>query len=89
MKKEPLLSYEERKTYKELEIEQQDERNIALANAAKARAYELMLWLYAITILLLRALDRLSIGAFFSLLGVLAICQVYFIIRLKKYQEEQ
>lgn len=40
MKQEKLLSQNEINEFKRLGIEQKDERNIALGNAAKARAYE-------------------------------------------------
>ena len=65
-----------------------DERNIALGNAAKARAYELMMWLYAISISLLALFDIISTVAFFLLLSVFVVCQVYFIIRLWKYHKD-
>lgn len=45
MKHKELLTQSERNEIKQLKIEEKDERNIALANAAKARAYELMMWL--------------------------------------------
>ena len=82
MEQEKLLSQEERNEIKQLEIEQKDERNILLGNISKARAYELMMWIYPIIIVLLVFFDAISLLAFFSLLGVLVICQIYFIIRL-------
>ena len=56
MKHEELLTQSEKNEIKQLKIEEKDERNIALANAAKARAYEMMMWLYAISISLLALL---------------------------------
>ena len=53
MKDAELLSPVERDELRQVKIEAEDERNIALGNAAKARAYELMLWLYAVSISLL------------------------------------
>lgn len=88
MKQEKLLSQDERKELKQVEIEQKDERNIALGNTAKARAYELMMWLYSISIILLAFFDIISLTAFFILLGIFIVCQVYFIIRLCKYHKE-
>lgn len=88
MKQEKLLSQDEMNEIKKLEIEQKDERNTALGNAAKARAYELMIVLYAITIAALSYFDIISLSAFFILLGVFAICQIYFIVRLWKYHKE-
>ena len=84
MKHKELLTQSERNEIKQLKIEEKDERNIALANAAKARAYELMMWLYAISISLLALFNIISVLAFFILLSVFAICQIYFIIRLWK-----
>ena len=66
MKHKELLSQDETNELKQLKIEEKDERNIALGNAAKARAYELMMWLYAITISLLALFDVISVLAFFS-----------------------
>lgn len=88
MKKENLLSKDEINEINQLEIEQKDERNILLGNTAKARAYELIMWLYSITIVVLAIFDIISVLAFLILLGVFIICQIYFIIRLKKYHKE-
>lgn len=70
MKHKELLTQSERNEIKQLKIEEKDERNIALANAAKARAYELMMWLYAISISLLALFNIISVLAFFILLSV-------------------
>ncbi len=88
MKHKELLSQNEANELKQLKIEEKDERNIALGNAAKARAYELMMWLYAISISLLALFDIISTVAFFLLLSVFVVCQVYFIIRLWKYHKD-
>ena len=88
MKHEELLTQSEKNEIKQLKIEEKDERNIALANAAKARAYEMMMWLYAISISLLALFNIISVFVFFILLSVFAICQIYFIIRLWKYHKE-
>ena len=87
MKDAELLSPVERDELRQVKIEAEDERNIALGNAAKARAYELMLWLYAVSISLLAFFDMIHLAAFFMLLGVFAVCQVYFIIRLWQYHK--
>ncbi|MCI3923950.1 hypothetical protein MO973_27355 [Paenibacillus sp. TRM 82003] len=44
---------------KQLEIEQQDERNLAVTNRAKAKAYEMMIFVFGtfITVLALMAID--------------------------------
>lgn len=88
MKQEKLLSQNETNELKQVKIEEKDERNIALGNLAKARAYELMMWLYAISISLLALFNVINLTAFFILLGVFVICQAYFIIRLWKYHKE-
>ena len=88
MKHGELFSQEEQNELKQLKIEEKDERNVALGNAAKARAYELMMWLYTISIYLLAFFHIISLIAFFILLGVYVICQIYFIIRLYRYHKD-
>ncbi|MBQ9991704.1 MAG: hypothetical protein IJP31_12340 [Lachnospiraceae bacterium] len=88
MKQEKLLSQNEINEFKQLGIEQKDERNIALGNTAKARAYELMICLFTIAIVLLAFFNVINLSAFFILLGVFVICQAYFIFRLWKYHKE-
>lgn len=87
MKHEELLSKKEINELKKIAIEEKDERNISLGNSAKARAYELMMWLYTISITLLVLFNIISLIAFFILLGVFAVCQIYFIIRLWLYHK--
>ena len=88
MKQEKLLTQNEIDELKQLEIEHKDERNISLGNAAKARAYELMMWLYSITIVLLAFFDVITLSAFFILLGIFVVCQIYFIFRLWQYHKK-
>ena len=87
MKYEELLSQEERNELKNITIEKKDERNIWLDHLAKARAYELMMWLYTIYITLLAFFHIISLIAFFILLGVFIVCQIYFILRLWLYHK--
>ncbi|MFR1685572.1 MAG: hypothetical protein ACLSVX_00145 [Massilimicrobiota timonensis] len=87
MKYEELLSQEERNELKNITIEKKDERNIWLDHLAKARAYELMMWLYTISITLLAFFHIISLIAFFILLGVFIVCQIYFILRLWLYHK--
>lgn len=87
MKYEELLSQEERNELKNITIEKKDERNIWLGHLAKARAYELMMWLYTISITLLAFFHIISLIAFFILLGVFIVCQIYFILRLWLYHK--
>ena len=87
MKYEELLSQEERNELKNIRIEKKDERNIWLSHLAKARAYELMMWLYTISITLLAFFHIISLIAFFILLGIFIVCQIYFILRLWLYHK--
>ena len=87
MKYEELLSQEERNELKNITIEKKSERNIWLDHLAKARAYELMMWLYTISITLLAFFHIISLIAFFILLGVFIVCQIYFILRLWLYHK--
>ena len=87
MKYEELLSQEERNELKNITIEKKGERNIWLDHLAKARAYELMMWLYTISITLLAFFHIISLIAFFILLGVFIVCQIYFILRLWLYHK--
>lgn len=87
MKYEELLSQEERNELKNITIEKKDERNIWLGHLAKARTYELMMWLYTISITLLAFFHIISLIAFFILLGVFIVCQIYFILRLWLYHK--
>ncbi|MGI6030296.1 MAG: hypothetical protein ACOX7F_02195 [Eubacteriales bacterium] len=72
--------------YRELEIEQQDERNIALANRAKARAYDGMLYLFSALMLIFVLMDveltavLLLVGAYLCVVGL----QVYYLYRYSK-----
>ena len=87
MKYEELLSQEERNELKNITIEKKGERNIWLDHLAKARAYELMMWLYTISITLLAFFHIINLIAFFILLGVFIVCQIYFILRLWLYHK--
>ncbi|WNY23031.1 hypothetical protein MmiHf6_03270 [Methanimicrococcus hongohii] len=73
---------------KQIEIEKKDERNIAIGNAAKARAYELMSVLFAFVLIALALLDYINTRAFFILVTLFFVCQIYFVYRLWKYEKE-
>lgn len=81
VKKDPQLR-------KRMEIEKYDERNIAIANQAKAKAYDAMLFIFGVLMLAfaLMSVDRTPI-----LLLVVAYLLVtaVFIFYLNKYQKEQ
>ena len=71
---------------REKEIEQADERNVALGNRAKAKAFDIMIFVFG-ALLLSFALMRVALAAVlllcFSYLFVLG-CGVYFRIRYEK-----
>lgn len=83
-----IIVKQEQEQAKQIDIELKDERNITLGNAAKARVYELMMWLIAGVIVALVFTKLISLAAFFILLAVFAACQCYFIFRLCKYHKE-
>ncbi|HHV13758.1 MAG TPA: hypothetical protein GXX75_26165 [Clostridiales bacterium] len=72
---------------KQVEIEKKDERNIALANRAKAKAYDLMLFVFGALML---AFALLGVDLAVILLLVLGYLLVifYFIYYLAKYNRE-
>nr|WP_317402267.1 hypothetical protein [uncultured Gemmiger sp.] len=71
---------------KQLEIEARDERNVALANRAKARAFDAMLYVFGALMLafaLMKAnltLILLLVGAYLLVLGI----SVYYYIRYSR-----
>lgn len=71
---------------KQLEIESRDERNVALANRAKARAFDAMLYVFGALMLafaLMKAdltLILLLVGAYLLVVGI----SVYYYIRYDK-----
>lgn len=71
---------------KQLEIEARDERNVALANRAKARAFDAMLYVFGALMLafaLMKAdltLILLLVGAYLLVVGI----SVYYYIRYNK-----
>ena len=64
------------------EIEEKDERNVAIARAAKATGYEVMTCLFSISIVVLSFLGTMSNLAFFTLVAVFFISQAVFVFRL-------
>jgi hypothetical protein len=64
---------------KQLEIEKQDERNLAIANRAKAKAYDMMIFVFGalITALALMGLDLTMVG--------LLVCTYMFILGYGTY----
>lgn len=70
------------KKTKEIEIEENDERNIAIANAAKATGFDVMISLFSIIIIALALLGYLTKVVFFAFFGVFLITQISFVVRL-------
>lgn len=88
MNAEKLLSKKEQDEIRQIKIEKKDERNISLGNAAKARAYELMICLYNAVVVILAILNIITLKVFFIFFGLFIICQIYFIIRLYRYHKK-
>lgn len=71
---------------KQLEIEQKDERNIAISNSAKGKAFDMMLFVYGALMVsfALMQVDLVVILLFvFCYLLVLG-CSIYYRVRLEK-----
>ena len=79
MKKNPELK-------KKAEIESKDERNIAVSNRAKGKAYDLMLYLFGALMIIFVLMDAdlavilLMVGAYLIVTGVF----IYYLIRYHK-----
>jgi FtsH-binding integral membrane protein len=72
---------------KQLEIEKKDERNLAIANGAKAKAYDMMIFVFGALILAvsLMGIDLIVVLLLvFTYLFILGYCTYY---RLKYYKE--
>ena len=62
--------------------EKKTKRNIRLDHLAKARAYELMMWLLYYIYHFTCFLSYYKFNSLFILLGFFIVCQIYFILRL-------
>ena len=71
----------EKNQSKQEKIESNDERNIAIVNAAAAGAFDLLSSLLFLVILALLLLGYLSTVAFITLLVVYTTCQIFYVIR--------
>lgn len=72
---------------KQIAIEQNDERNIALSNRAKAKAFDAMLYIFSAALLAL-SLMKLPLMAILILTGAYLAVISYFIFYLNKYHKE-
>lgn len=72
--------------YKQLKIEQNDERNISIANIAKSKAFDLMSGVFGAAMLILALLDS-SILSILVLVGAYLLVHftmIYYLIKLRK-----
>lgn len=72
---------------KQMEIEQKDERNIAISNRAKAKAYDVMLYVFGALMVAL-ALMSVSLTAILLLVAAYLIVVGCFIFFLNRYHQE-
>lgn len=70
------------KKSKEIEIEEKDERNVALSNAAMASGFKTMSVAIAIAIFGLIFTGNMTVVPCFIIIGAYAIGQIVFIVRL-------
>ena len=71
---------------KQIEVEQKDERNQAISDKAKARAYDLMIYVYA-AVLLAFALMQVDMYVILTLVAVylfFVLTNVYYLIKYHK-----
>ena len=80
IKKDPDLQ-------KQIEIDQNDERNIAISNRAKAKAYDVMLYVFG-ALMLVFALLEVDIAAVLLLVCVYLFVVGTFIFYLSRYHRE-
>jgi hypothetical protein len=72
---------------KQMEIEQKDERNQTISNRAKARAYDLMIFVYA-AIIIAFALMRVDLYVILTLVAVYLFFIFIYVYYFTKYQKE-
>lgn len=70
------------KKTKEMEIEENDERNISLSNAAMASGFKVMNVTIAVSIFALIFTGYMTVAPCFTIIGAYAIGQIVFIVRL-------
>ena len=72
---------------KQMEIEKNDERNIAVANKAKAKAYDIMLYIFA-ALMIAFALMGIDLAPILLLVAAYLFVVGFFIFYLNKYNKE-
>ena len=73
---------------KQMDIEKNDERNIAIANKAKAKAYDAMLYVFGALMLAFALMNVDMLPILLLVAGYLLVVGI-FIFYLNKYQKEQ
>ena len=68
--------------YQEFQIEENDERNISLSNAAMASGFKVMNVTIAVSIFALIFTGYMTVVPCFTIIGAYAIGQIVFIVRL-------
>lgn len=72
---------------KRIEIEQQDERNLAIGNRSKAKAYDLMVYVFGALLLAFTLLD-VQLAAILLLASSYLLVIAYGIYKRQKYEKE-
>lgn len=75
------------KLQKQMEIEENDERNIAITNKSKAKAYDLMTFVFGI-VMLIFALMNIDMVAILLLVAAYLLVHIYAIYYRLKYEKE-
>lgn len=75
------------KPTKEMQILENDERNIAITNASLANAYKVTLTLLVLVLFALVFMGYMSKVVFFSIAGVIAIGQITWVITARYYNK--
>ena len=70
------------KKTREMEIEENDERNIALSNSAMASGFKVMNVTIAISVFSLIFTGYMTVVPCFTIIGAYAIGQIVFVVRL-------
>lgn len=73
---------------KQLEIEQMDERNILISNQAKAKAYDIMIYVFGALMLALAFL-QVDLAAILLLVAAYLIVVGFFLFYFNKYHREE
>lgn len=76
------------KPTKEMQILENDERNIAITNASLANAYKVTLTLLVLVLFALVFMGYMSKVVFFSIAGVIAIGQITWVITARYYEKQ-